>query len=287
MFGVHRNRIDSKINKAEQKHILLQLFWTVLLNGYAAGFAKKKIFTGSTKALCVPVLNCYSCPGALGSCPVGSLQTMLNHHRFPFYVLGTLMLFGVAVGRLVCGFMCPFGFVQDLLHKIPIRKIRVPKKLDKILRYMKYVIFVVAVILLPIAGLGKTTVIPPYFCKYICPAGMLEGGIPHVIMNAQLRGLIGFLFNWKLLLLVIVVILSTMIHRPFCKYVCPLGAFYGVCNKFSFYQMNLDKAKCVGCKKCEKVCPMNVEVTKNINSVECIRCGRCKSVCPTNAITNG
>ena len=90
----------------------VQLLAAALFNGYAAGFQKGKIFTGSSKAVCVPVLNCYSCPGALGACPIGSLQAALGgiQRRFPFYVLGLLMLFGIVLGRVVCGLLCPFGW---------------------------------------------------------------------------------------------------------------------------------------------------------------------------------
>lgn len=236
----------------------------------------------------MPVLNCYSCPGALGACPIGSLQTALGtKHRFPFYVLGVLMLFGVLFGRLVCGLLCPFGLVQDLLDKIPVKKLRVPRRIDRPARYVKYLVLAVLVVLLPTFATGAGGIAPPYFCKYLCPAGTLEGGIPHVLLNPQLRRVAGALFDWKLAVLVVIVLASTVLHRPFCRYLCPLGAFYALFNRFSFFQMHVDRDKCVGCRACERACPMAVEVTKNINSAECIRCGKCKSVCPTAAISWG
>lgn len=268
---------------------MVQLIAAVLFNGYLIGFQKGKIFTGNTKAFCVPVLNCYSCPGALGACPIGALQTALGgiRHHFPFYVLGLLMLFGITMGRLVCGLLCPFGLVQDLLYKIPIPKRKIPKSIDRPARFLKYIILLVAVILLPAFAITNAGVTPPYFCQYICPAGTLEGGIPLLVTDPALRTLAGTLFQWKLFVLLIIVIASVVISRPFCRYLCPLGAFYSLFQKFSFFQMDVQKEKCIDCKKCEHICPMAVEVTKEINSPECIRCGACKSVCPTKAISSG
>ncbi len=289
MSGMHRDRMKGPKRPRLSFQRTIQLLAAVLFNGYAAGFLKGRIFTGDSKAFCVPVLNCYSCPGALGACPIGSLQAVLGDRRsgFPFYVLGTLMLFGVVLGRAVCGLLCPFGLVQDLLHKIPVKKVKVPTLIDRPARYTKYMILLVTVVLLPAFAPTETGIVSPYFCKYICPAGTLGGGIPLLLSNPSLRQAAGLLFGWKTLVLAAILIASMVIHRPFCKYLCPLGAFYALFNRFSFYQMRLDGSKCVDCKQCERACPMDVEVTKNINSPECIRCGKCRSICPTGAISSG
>ena len=286
MSGMHRDRLK-KGKLSFQRRV--QLLAAAVVNGYAIGFAKGKIFTGGTKAVCVPVLNCYSCPGALGACPIGSLQAALggSSRRFPFYVLGLLMLFGVALGRLICGLLCPFGLVQDLLFKIPSPKLRVPKKIDKPLRWLKYAVLLVLVVLLPAFAVTDTGVAPPYFCKYLCPAGTLEGGVPLLLANPSLRSLMGALFSWKALVLVVILAACVFIPRAFCRYLCPLGAFYSLFNRFSFYQIKLDKSKCTGCKKCEHACPMAVEVTKGCGGLECIRCGKCRDACPAGAITSG
>lgn len=273
-----------------KKHLRLtvQVCFAALTNGYLRGFAEGKIFTGRSKAVCVPGLNCYSCPGALGSCPIGSLQATLGsrNYKFAFYVVGFLMIIGALLGRFVCGWLCPFGLVQDLLYKIPL--IKKLKKLpgDRILKWLKYVILVVFVILLPlfvvdIIGQGK-----PWFCEYICPSGTLSAGIPLVLLNEGLRAVVGWLYIWKLFILAALLFLSILVYRPFCRYLCPLGAIYGLFNPVSLYRYQVDQAKCTKCGACQKACKLDIKVYEKPNSLECIRCGDCKKACPHGAINH-
>lgn len=264
---------------------IVQVMTAIITNLHLKGFSTGKIYTGKMKKICVPGLNCYSCPGALGSCPIGSLQAVIGgiKYQFSFYMIGLLMLIGSLVGRFVCGWLCPFGLIQELIHKIPLPKLKVNKTFNK-LKYLKYLILVVFVFLLPmfwvnIVGMGK-----PTFCEFICPAGTLEGGIPLVLLNKPLRAVIGFLYTWKIALLVITVILSIFIFRPFCRYICPLGAIYSLFNPISLYRLKIDSDKCTSCGICSRKCKMQVDVYKNPNSLECIRCGECISSCPQNAI---
>ena len=267
----------------------VQAAWTFLSNCYAVGFAEGKIYTGPLKHICFPGLNCYSCPGAVGACPIGSLQAVMGRWKFSvsLYVGGFLMLLGALLGRFVCGWLCPFGLVQDLLYKIPfIRKInRFPG--DKVLRYLKYVILLVFVILMPLFVVDIVGQGAPAFCKYICPSGTLLGGIPLVFKNPGLQAMVGFLFRWKVAILLVTVFLSILIYRPFCKYICPLGATYALFNRASLYRLRVDKDQCVYCGLCAKTCKMGVDPVKTPNSAECIRCGDCARACPKNAIHLG
>ena len=265
---------------------LVQILWAIVSNGNISGFRTGEIYGGNLKNLCVPGLNCYSCPGALGSCPIGSMQAFLSarHPKVPFYVLGFLSLIGVFFGRLVCGWLCIFGYIQELLYKVPLKKINIPNKVDRYLRMLKYMILVVFVILLPIILRDEMGISFPYFCKYICPAGMLEGGIPLLILNKAMRPAAHFLYVWKFIILLIVVLLSIVINRPFCKYICPLGAFYGLFNRISFMQLSCNHETCVSCGACSKVCKMQVDPVTNAISTECIRCGDCVKVCPANSL---
>lgn len=273
--------------KQWKRHIV-QAFSALLHNPYLSNFASGSIYRGSSKQVCVPGLNCYSCPGAAGACPIGSLQAVIGGRtrNVSYYVFGTVLLFGVLLGRLICGFLCPFGFVQDLLHKIPSPKPKLPKRLDSSLRWGKY-LALAAVLILPAVLTDAYGIGAPVFCKYVCPAGTLEGGIPLMLANKSLRSAAGFLFSWKAAILLAVIIGSVLLYRPFCKYLCPLGALYGLLNPFSVYQMKVDDSSCIHCGKCERACKMGVDVTKNINSAECIRCGLCKEVCPTQSIKSG
>ncbi len=268
------------------KRLLTQIATFVLTNLNLRGFFEGKIFQGTSKKMCVPGLNCYSCPGALGSCPIGSLQAVAGSLKYniSFYVLGLLTLFGTLFGRFICGWFCPFGLVQDLIYKIKTKKYSVPQKIDKPLRYAKYLILLVVVILLPMLLTNEFGMASPYFCQYICPSGTLFGGIPLLLTNPNLRQAAGLLFSWKMALLLLFLISSLFIYRPFCKYVCPLGAIYAMFNKVSLYRFEIDKDSCINCGKCERVCNMQVPVLTNPNHPECIRCGDCKNACPTKAI---
>ena len=266
--------------------LLVQACFASISNGYIKGFARGEIFTGASKYVCVPGMNCYSCPGALGACPIGSLQATLNarEYRVSLYVVGLLVIFGTLLGRFVCGFLCPFGLVQDVLYKIPfVKKIRrLPG--EKFLRYFRFFFLAVFVLILPAFVADFTGLGEPWFCKWICPVGTLEGGVPLVLLNSAMRGAAGFIFKWKLAILLVTIFSSILIYRPFCRYVCPLGAIYGVFNKVSFYRYKIDAEKCTKCGACQNICKFNIPVYEKPNSADCIRCGDCKEACPHKAI---
>ncbi|WP_255702412.1 4Fe-4S binding protein [Peptoniphilus sp. KCTC 25270] len=260
---------------------------TLGTNPHLGNFLSGSIYRGKAKSLCVPGLNCYSCPAATGACPIGAFQAVVGgtKYNFSYYITGILIFLGVLVGRLICGFFCPFGWFQDLLHKIPSPKKSTKKW--KWLKGIKYGVLLVAVILLPIFLTDSIGLAPPYFCKYLCPQGILEGGIPLSLASKSIRAGLGNLFLLKATILAAVVGLSIVFYRPFCKWICPLGAFYSLFNKISIYGYTVDQNKCIHCKKCAKTCKMDVDMSENQDSLECIRCGECIKVCPTHAIETG
>ena len=253
-------------------------------NLHLPNFIKGGIYQGKGKNVCVPGLNCYSCPAASGACPIGAFQAVAgsSKFRFSYYISGFLILLGLLLGRLICGFLCPFGWFQELLHRIPTRKLST-KKLRP-LTYLKYVILLVMVVLLPAFAVNDVGMGDPFFCKYLCPQGVLEGAIPLALVNSGIRAALGKLFNWKFCILLAVTALSILFYRPFCKWLCPLGAFYALFNKVSLLQMKVDANACISCGKCARACGMDVDVTKTPDHAECIRCGKCVLACPTGAV---
>ncbi len=264
----------------KRKRLAFQGVASLVQNANFRGFFTGKIYAGAAKKVCVPGLNCYSCPGAVGSCPIGSLQNGLSglKFRFPYYVVGLLIFFGALLGRAVCGFLCPYGLLQDLLYLIPVKKTEKVRG-DGVLRKVKYAVLILLVIVLPICV--KAT---PFFCKYLCPSGTVSG-VLLLLSNRPLWKLMGGRWAWKVSVLLLILIASAKIFRPFCRYLCPLGAFYSLFNRFSLVRMSVDGDACVGCGKCARACGMGCDPVKDANDPECIRCGQCVSACPKKAIS--
>lgn len=264
----------------------VQLIFTAVTNGYLMGLFKGRIYQGPSKKVCLPGLNCYSCPGALGACPIGSLQAVIGSRGFKmsFYVIGFFLFVGAVLGRVVCGFLCPFGLVQDLIYKIPFFRKRKNMPGHKGLVWIKYAVLALLVIILPMFAVNAYGISDPWFCKYLCPSGTLFGGIPLIACNADLQQALGGLFVWKLSVLIVILVWSLWIYRPFCKYLCPLGVIYGWFNSIALSRFQMDKERCIDCGKCKNVCPMDIPVYAKPNSAECIKCGKCLQVCPTDCI---
>lgn len=264
--------------------LFFQIIYTILTNGYLYGFVSGKIYKGPLKYTCVPGLNCYSCPGALASCPLGALQSALNKKdlEVPFSVLGFFFIFGSIFGRFVCGWLCPFGLFQDLLHKLPLFRKKKQLPGHRFLKYGKYLVLA-GLVCIGSAFLFTGYVKVPAFCKYLCPSGTLMGAIP-LLTNGGLRAQTGTLFDWKFAVLLILVILSIKVYRPFCQYLCPLGAIYGWFNRFSLVQIHWEKDACVSCGACQRNCPVNLAPEQISVSPECIKCGQCIDACPTGCL---
>ena len=263
---------------------IIQLYAALLFNANLKGYITGDIFKGITKNVCTPGLNCYSCPGAVTACPMGALQNALSDSgkRTPYYMLGIIMLYGLMLGRWICGWLCPTGLFQDLLYKIKTPKLK-KNRATRVLSYFKYVVLVFFGVIIPLMYAFRDFPLPA-FCKYICPAGTLGGAIGLLInpSNTGMFGMLGPLFTWKFVLMISFVVGSVFIYRLFCRFVCPLGALYSLFNKVALLGIRLDRSRCVDCGKCISVCKMDIN---HVGDHECIHCGDCVGVCPTKAIS--
>jgi len=255
---------------------LSQLFFAVFLN-----FP----LLGQWKSLCVPILNCHSCPWAAFACPVGVIGHLVSWSVFPFLALGTILLLGALFGRLLCGWVCPFGFLQDLLHKVPIRKIHLPRRLS----LLKYVVLVVMVVVVPLLiGVESNA----FFCS-LCPAATIQAVVPWGLMGG--KNLIEIVAGtWiRFVVLAIIVLLAMTSRRSFCRFLCPIGAFLALCNRFSVFSLRYAQNDCPRCKRCLKDCPMDVQIEdferKGQTTVvtapsECILCLNCTKNCHKSSL---
>ena len=264
---------------------LIQLYSALLHNAHLKGFIDGEIYQGSAKYACAPGFNCYSCPGAVAACPLGALQNALasSGHRAGWYVMGILLLFGVTLGRTICGWLCPLGLIQELLNKIPTYKIK-KSRITRVLTWLKYVILVVFVLAIPLwYGLAHDIPVPG-FCKYICPAGTFEGAIGLLSNpgNASLFGMLGILFTRKFTIMLIIGLACIFCYRSFCRFICPLGAIYGLFNKFCLVGVRVDQSRCNSCGACVRNCGMDV---RHVGDHECIHCAKCMDVCAQKAIS--
>lgn len=263
------------------KRRLIQIYAALLYNINIKGFVTGQIYRGDTKAFCVPGLNCYSCPGAVAACPLGALQNALAGKRVPYYIFGIIMLYGILFGRTICGFLCPVGLGQELLYKIKTPKLK-KSKVTYVLSYFKYIVLALFVIAIPVIYSVSGVTIPA-FCKYLCPGGTLGGAIFLLAHpgNAAMYEMLGWLFLLKFCVLVVFIVASVFIFRVFCRFFCPLGALYGLFNRFAPLGVKLDRSACCHCGKCKEKCNMDI---RHVGDHECINCGECAGVCPTNAI---
>lgn len=257
----------------ESIRLLIQWCCLVVTNSYLGFVKTKQVYQGELKSSCVPFLNCHSCPSAFFSCPVGTIQHFMTMHKFPYLVAGYLAVIGITVGGLACGWLCPFGLIQDLFYKIKSIKIRLPEKLS----VLRYLLLLFLVILFPL--ITQET----WFSK-LCPMGTIQAAIPWVLWNpiipvygepAVSTQALGFLFIVKILIAFVFLGLFVIAKRPFCRIACPLGALFGFFNKYSVLQLEVNTKDCKDCQKCREKCPVDINISDDPKSSSCVRCFSC------------
>ncbi len=315
----------------------VQLASSLVLNSY--------ITQEVTRGVPCLALNCYSCPAAAFACPIGTLQHMAVRmglalswgdplgmlQALPVYVLGILGLAGALIGRGACGWLCPFGFLQELLFKLRARLVRrlrrasfenspllaaglrpaanagrhTPREHGRAayfsatgcaphvgnssateekarirlpsLGWLRYAILVILVLLIPFLT-GE-----PWFSR-LCPAGALEAGVPQALLNDYVRAQIGWFFGLKLVILAVFLVWMAFTRRPFCRFICPLGAIWSPFNRVSAVRLVVDAGSCIRCNACQQVCPVDIAIHQAPDSAQCIRCLECVRHCPQGAI---
>lgn len=266
-----RKPTANKLKSATNKRTLVQIASLVLANSYVLSFLK---------SCPAPILHCHACPLSVMACPIGSLQHFIGQRRFPFALVGFLTVTGALLGRMTCGWACPFGFLQDILYKIKLgpRKLqaRIGHNVSKVTRYL---------VLVGLVVIGAFTVGEPLFCK-LCPAGGLEAGLPLFAFDAQIRAMAGPLFIVKMAIVLVFIVTAILIKRPFCRFICPLGTIYSPFNKVSYVKLKVDKELCNRCGACRTACPMDIDPHLDADSKDCIRCLECTS-CPAIKVKYG
>lgn len=218
--------------------------------------------------------------------PFGGLETILKFvaggeilkkiEPGTIILFGAVVVLGVVLSRFFCGWFCAFGALQAVFgwlgKKLFGRRFTVPAKLDAALRWIKYPLLLAIIYLTWRAG---ELVIRPY--DPMAAYGHLSAGL----------GAVWAEFAVGLVALVVVMLLSMLYERAFCKYLCPLGAFNAILSRVPLFRIRREKSSCISCSKCDRVCPMNIQVSKaeKIGSAECIACLECVTACPTKKST--
>ncbi len=252
------------------KRKMVQIVSVILLHSSFWNWAQ-------AKWLCNPVLSCHSCPLAWFACPIGVFVHYSGYHLFPYVALGTVLLTGVLFARLLCGWACPFGFLQDLLYKIPTFKLALPVWTSNV----KYVVLILMVFTLPFF-LGEQTFLS--FCR-ICPAAALQSTIPQLIsQGAQVLQAAAVV---KLAFLLFFLVLSTLNNRAFCRVFCPMGALLAPLNLISFWKIKPPTQSCTSCDWCDIACPSQITPSSKISNgvsptraMDCVFCYKCTNTCP-------
>jgi polyferredoxin len=262
------------------KRRLIQFLALILLTSNFTVFTVNSVFFG---AVCLPVIHCNACPLTWFACPIYTISEFLQFHAVPWLALGLIAAFGVLVGRLFCGWICPMGLLQELLDLVPTPKLKLPR----FLRWLKYAFLFISVGAVAYWA-GKEVLY--FFCKY-CPVAALEVLLPQMLQDGDWT-----MDAWRMLrlsVLVFVLVIVIFNGRWFCKAMCPVGALVAFFNRFALFRIRLDAAACIHCGKCDKTCPMLVPVEacsrtgRAVNRhSECIACLKCQQVCPTHAIGN-
>ena len=245
---------------------------------------------GLKTGFCYPFFYCHSCPASTSACPLKAIENSVYNvkdngiaWKLLFYPILILGFFGALTGRAICGWACPIGLLQRgtgriarKLKKYPVVRKLGQHKIEPRLRYIKYFVFIILVVI--------TSALIGFMFTDICPIGFLTGTIPTLILYPG-KFMPNPFFWVALVIFIMFLVLIFTVERGWCRYFCPIGALLAPFNKISILHISVDTEKCVHCNACSEVCPMGIDVPNMKRDPECILCGKCINVCPKSCIT--
>lgn len=305
-------QLKNFIFRIETARKITQLLCFLLFNAIVFGFKPLPIL--------LPILHSIWTPQKTVGDAFSALQLMLYEVTFPWLPIAAFLLTAIVLGRATCGWICPFGFIQDLLGYIKRKHSEVSSRTHNDMIKVKYGVLLIVLFIsgslsvLLAAGVGRSFeralgVFAPAPFDALSPSNMIFATLPEIVLETRYviphwletgENIIGALVNgilskpmlfWVQLIIVIgVVVLGMYIPRSWCRYFCPHGAALAFLNRFSFLGLKRDLVKCkkVGCRACVDVCPMKVRILElpweKFTDPECIYCLKCVSACTTKAI---
>ncbi len=247
-----------------------------------------------------------------------AIQLMLSGWQgfnvvFPWLAIASFLIIGILIGKSLCGWICPFGFIEDLVDLIKRKKGEPSLRTHESMIYIKYAVLGIAMFIslsfsaAKLAGVSRSYenalgifAVAPFTA--LSPAETLFATLPNLIQdfsNAvatnQVDILAGFsslppLFWVQLFIMIGVLIFAAYVPRGWCRYFCPHGAIMAILNRFSFIGLRRDPVKCAkgGCRKCVEICPTRVPILdlpwEKFSDPECIYCLKCVDACENKAI---
>jgi polyferredoxin len=272
------------------------------------------VFNLVSQPLLLPILWTWGFQSNIVGDAFTALQLMFYDVVFPWLALASFLITGILVGKSLCGWVCPFGFIQDLIDFAKRKKIEISPRTHESMVYVKYAILgIVLFISVTFSAAKVFGVHRSYesalgiFVKApfttLSPAETLFATLPNGILNFKnaiaenpvfdvLSGIVSLppLFWVQLFILVGVLVFAAYVPRSWCKYFCPHGAIMAILNRFSFLGLKRDLTKCAKaeCRRCVEVCPMRVRILdlpwEKFSDPECIYCLKCVDACPNKAI---
>ncbi|MFW9928296.1 MAG: 4Fe-4S binding protein [Candidatus Thorarchaeota archaeon] len=285
------------------RHIV-QIFMFILLNASFLGF---------TAIWLVLPINQPPTPWSISDGALYVLTNQVVNAIFPFIPLAMFFIIGSLIGKTLCGWVCPFGFFQDILAFFPFKKKYVSKSNNEgFTDASKFLAFVIIIFSFfigisrlvggeqglfdvqksfgvlgqdPLAALDPASTIFAYF-----PYKIMNGEVPIIQKNIDLLNVLApdnLLFEFRIISILFIIILCLFIPRAFCRYLCPTGAVLGLFSDSALLGLNRNLALCNQCGACEAICPMGVRILDHPEKIRdglCINCTDCVYVCDTGAL---